>query len=83
MESLWLSLFFSFLITILGLIWRDLNRKINSKVSSEFCQERSLRIFHQLEQQEKILLRTEQRLISIEKKLAYLNGERKNELARD
>lgn len=79
MESVWISVFFSFAFAVLGLLWRDLNRKLNGKVSAELCAERSAGIARQLEHQEEILLRTEQRLIRIEKKLAYLNGEVGNE----
>jgi len=79
MESVLLGGFFTALLTILGLLFRDLNRKINGKVSRELCRERTHSLFSQLERQERILLRTEQRLIRIEKRLAYLNGERGNE----
>ena len=71
--------FFTALFALLGLLWRDLNKKLNGKVNRELCDERSHSIIHQLDRQEQILLRNEQRLIRIEKKLAYLNGERKNE----
>ena len=83
MESVWISVFFSFTIAILGLLWRDLNRKINGRVSAELCGERSAGIARQLEHQEEILIRTEKRLIRIEKRLAYLNGEIGNEPDRD
>jgi len=79
MESVLLGGFFTALFAILGLLFRDLNRKINGKVSRELCQERTRSLLSQLERQEKILLRTEQRLIRIEKRLAYLNGEQGNE----
>jgi len=82
MESVWISVSFSAMIAVLGLLWRDLNRKLNGKVNAELCQERSAGIVHQLEHQEKILLRTEQRLIGMEKQLAYLYGEVGNELDR-
>jgi len=64
---------------ILGLLYKEVNRKINLKVNQELCNERSRGIAVQLEKQEKILLSNEQSLIRIEKKLAYLNGEMKND----
>ena len=64
---------------ILGLLWKEVNRKINGKVNQELCNERSKGITIQLEKQEKILLSNEQKLIRIENKLAYMNGEMKND----
>jgi len=64
---------------ILGLLYKELNRKINEKVNQELCNERSRGITIQLEKQEKILLSNQQSLVRIEKKLAYLNGEMKND----
>jgi|GEM_PF-1400350 hypothetical protein len=83
MESVWINIVFSFSIAVLGLLWRELNKKVNNAVQRELCEERSSGIAHQLERQEEILLRTEQRLIGIEKKLAYLNGEVRNVFDRD
>jgi hypothetical protein len=68
---------------ILGLLYKEVNRKINAKVNQELCEERSKGIAVQLGKQETILLSNEQRLIRIEKKLAYLNGEMKHEPNRD
>lgn len=65
---------------ISGLLWKEVNRKINGKVNQELCNERSKGITVQLQKQEQILLSNEQKLIRIENKLAYMNGERKNEL---
>jgi hypothetical protein len=70
-------------LTIIGLLFKEFNRKINCKVNRELCDERSGAIASQLERQEQILLRNEQRLIRIESKIAYLHGEMKNELDHD
>ena len=83
MESVWINIVFSFSIAVLGLLWRELNKKVSNAVQRELCEERSSGIARQLERQEEILLRTEQRLIGIEKKLAYLNGEVRNVFDRD
>ena len=79
MEAVWTSAFFSVMLAILGLIWRDLSQKLNGKTSRELCDERSKNLLSQLEWQRGILIRNEQRLIRIEKRLAYLNGEKENE----
>ncbi len=83
MESTWINLFFTCAIAVLGLLWRDLSRKLAEKVNIELCAERSAGITRQLEHQEEILIRTEQRMIRIEKKLAYQNGEAGHEFDRD
>ncbi len=82
METVWiniLNIFFTGALAVLGLLWREMNKKVSHMVSRELCQERSDWITQQLEHQEQILLRTEQRLIRIEKKMAYQNGEAGNE----
>ena len=83
MEAVWIDIFFTGALAVLGLLWRELNKKVNNAVSRELCSERSERIMHQLEHQEQLLLRAEERLIRIEKKLAYHNGEIGHEPDRD
>jgi hypothetical protein len=78
MDAILMGAFVSATFAVIGLLWKEVNRKINGKVNQELCGERSHAISRQLLRQEEILLRAEQRLISIEKKVAYLNGERAN-----
>jgi hypothetical protein len=79
METILIGGLLSAACAVLGLFWKEVNRKINCKVNQELCNERSRGIITQLERQEKILLSNEQSLVRIEKKLAYLNGERNGE----
>jgi hypothetical protein len=83
MEAVFISGLISAALAAAGLFVRDLNRRLNGKVNGELCAERTGGISRQLEKQEAILLRNEQRLIGIEKKLAFQNGERNNEFDRD
>ena len=83
MENILMGGFISLTFAVIGLLWKETNRKINLKVNHELCDERSKGIALQLEKQEEILLRNEQRLIGIEKKMAYFNGERGNDFHLD
>jgi len=74
METVLIGGLISTSLAIIGLLFKEFNRKINVKVNQELCDERSSGIASQLGRQEEILLRNEQRLIRIEQKIAYLNG---------
>jgi hypothetical protein len=79
METVLFGSLASLTLAIIGLLFKEFNRKLNCKVNRELCDERNRHVNDQLEKQEVILLRTEQAILRIEKKLAYLNGERKHE----
>jgi len=83
METVLIGGLVSLTLAIIGLLFKEFNRKINCKVNQELCDERSSRIYTHLEKQEQLLLRNEQSLLRIEKKIAYLNGEMKHELNHD